>query len=284
MRKCTIALTAVLVAVVLAQSASVQADSAQQAFSDGKALLTKADFNGALQAFARAARADNTNQEYFQHYAMVRQVITLRQRLKTEQDPARWEYLASGLHAFFVSQGIYSEALVLDRQVHARLKTAASAAMLAETQLALNLDAEAAAVLSELNETEATPSTLALLGIALARQGKIEDARQVAEGIQLPDTGKPGMVYNVARLQAASGNADEAISLLQRCFESVPPSRLDGFKAHAKACPDFSELASTTAFAKVLETKSKVPESKCSGGSGCGNCPMRGKCPKSQGQ
>jgi hypothetical protein len=32
----------------------------------------------------------------------------------------------------------------------------------------------------------------------------------------------------------------------------------------------------------VLRTESKVPESKCSGGTSCSNCPMRGKCSHGQ--
>jgi len=284
MKKHGVVWIGVLVAIVLMQSSAVRADSAQQEFARGEALLAKADFRGALQAFGLAARANRNNQEYLQHYSLVRQVITLRQRLDTENDPARWEYLARGLHAFYVGRGIYGEALALDREVHARFNTASSAVMLAETQLAMNLNADAAEVLATLDASKATPSSRALLGIALARQGKIDQARRIAGTIELPENAGPGMTYNVGRLHAAIGSADEALGLLARCFESVPPSRLPAFKNHAKGCPEFARLVSTSAFAKVLETQSKVPESKCSGGSRCAGCPMRGKCPKSQGR
>ena len=282
MKKSGVVWTGVLLATISIQAAAVRADSAQQAFADGKAFLAKADFRGALQAFAEAARTDRTNPQYLQHYSLVRQVIVLREGLDTERDPARWEYSARGLHAFYVSRGIYSEALSLDQRIHARLNTAASAAMLAETQLAMNMNAEAAEVLTALDPSKATSATRALLGLALARQGKGEGARRLAETIRLPENAGPGMIYTVARFHAEIGNTDHALSLLTRCFESVAPSRLDGFKSHAKQSPAFARLVSTPAFAKVLETKSKVPESKCSGGSSCAGCPMRGKCAKSQ--
>ena len=85
-------------------------------------------------------------------------------------------------------------------------------------------------------------------------------------------------------MHAVVGNHDEALRLLGRCFEAVTPSRLAGFKTHAAQSPEFAALASSGGFAKVLQTKSKVAESKCSGGSSCAGCPMRSKCPKSQGK
>ena len=273
-----------VVAAVLISPTLARADSAQEAFADGEALLVRADFQGALEAFARAARADRSNQEYLQHYAMVRQVVALRDRLATEQDPQRWEYVARGLHAFYVSQGIYNEALTLDRKIHARLNTAYSAALLAETQLAMDMNAQAAQVLAALDAAKQTAATRALHGLALARQAKTDEARNVARELELPKDADPGTVYGAARLHAAVGNAEHALGLLTRCFESVPPSRLDALKSHVRQSPDFVSVASTAEFAEVLKTESKVPESQCSGGSRCAGCPMRGKCSHSQGR
>jgi len=167
--------------------------------------------------------------------------------------------------------------------MHAKLNTASSAKTLAETQLALNLNDKAAETLASLDEARQTPATRALHGLALARQGKTDDARQIAESIKLTDDAGPGMLYSVARLNAAAGNSDQALILLTKCFESLAPSRLPGFKDHARKTPEFASLASTNAFDTVMLTESKVPESKCSGGTSCANCPMRGKCSGSQG-
>ena len=274
----------VIIATVLAHPALVRADLVEQAFASGHALLAKADFHGALRAFAQAARGDRRNQDYLQHYAMVRQVVTLRERLKTERDPAQWEYIARALHAFYVSQGIYREALALDLRIHARLKSALSAMLLAETQLAMDRNADAAEVLASLEAGKQTVATRSLYGVALARQGKAGEAREVAQKVALAESADPGTLYCGARLHAAVGNTDQALGLLARAFESVAPSRLDGFKSAVKQSPDFARLASTSQFGKVLQTKSKVAESKCSGGSSCAGCPMRAKCPKSQGR
>ena len=117
----------------------------------------------------------------------------------------------------------------------------------------------------------------------MARQGELEQARQIAAGIELAGDAGPGPVYSVARLNAAVGNDAEALSLLTRCFESLAPSRLPGFKGHAQKTPEFASLVSTAAFQQVLRAESKVAESACSGGSGCATCPMRGKCGGSEG-
>jgi tetratricopeptide (TPR) repeat protein len=271
-----------LVLVLTVQPQTLRADSADQAFAHGEKLLAKADFDGALKAFAQAAKADRANSEYLQHYALVNQIVNSRKRLATEKDAAQWEQLARGLHAFYIGEGLYGEALVLDRQVHERLNTASSAGILAETQLALNRPADATDVLTALDAQKHTPGTRALQGLALARQGKKDEARQIAHTVKLAADSGPGSIYTAARLQAALGNTDEALGLLKRCFQAVAPSQLDGFKNHAKRSPEFSSLVTTDAFAQVLETKSLVPESPCSGGTRCANCPMRGKCGGSQ--
>jgi Flp pilus assembly protein TadD len=266
------------------QPTTGRAESPQEAFAGGKALLAKADFQGALQAFAKAARGDRQNQEYLQHYAMVRQVIALRKQLETEQDAGRWEYVARALHAFYASQGLYDESLALNQRVHAKLKSAHSALTLAETQLALNQCGDAAETLSAVDASKHTTATRALLGLALARDGKMDQARKIAEAVQLPADVGPGTVYAVARLHAAMGGKNEALGLLARCFASVAPSVQAGFKNHAKQSPEFAAWASTAEFASVLATPSKAPESKCSGGTSCAGCPMRGQCAHSQGR
>jgi len=273
-----LALAAVLLPVAL-----VRGESAEQAFAKGESLLARGEFSGALTAFETAARSDRSNAEYVRHYAMVRRIMDLRQRLDAEQDPARWEYLARGLHAFYVSERIYPEALALDERIHARLQNAWSAALLAETQLAMSRNAEAAQMLAGLGPDKATPVTQSLLGIALVRQGKKAEAHQIAQAVSLPSDAGAGERYVVARLQAAAGDPGKAVQLLQSCFESVAPSRLDGFKAHAKVCPEFAGVAADD-MARVMQTQSKIAESACSGGSSCAGCPMRGKCAQSQGK
>jgi len=154
---------------------------------------------------------------------------------------------------------------------------------LAETQLAVGNNAAAARVLATLGPKGSTAATQAMLAVALARQGRMADARKIAGTTSPPKKAGPGTLYSLARMHAIVGHQEQALALLIRSFEAVPPSRLDNLKTHAKQSPEFAALASTAGFAQALRAKSKVAESKCSGGSSCAGCPMRGKCSKSHG-
>jgi tetratricopeptide (TPR) repeat protein len=262
--------------------AAASANAAKQAFDRGKTLLDQGDFEGALGAYAQAARADRENRQYVAQYSLVRQVVELRKRLDAEQDPKQWENTARALRSFYLREGIYREALALDGKVHARLATAATARMLAETQLALDMNGEAAETLASLDPEKVTPSTQGLLVVALARQGKQDDARKVAASVAVPSQPDARADYTLAWMYAAAGEPVKSLDMLTRAFEGFPPSLLPGYKAHAKACPEFAALPSAE-LAKVMATESKVPESKCSGGSSCAGCPNRGKCAHAQG-
>ena len=265
-------------------SVTARADTAERAFARGNLLLSEGSFEEALQAYSAAVRGERTNQQYGQQFMLVRRVITLRENLDREKDAQRWLRIAQSLRSFYVSQEIYSEALSVDETIHARLNTALSAGQLAETQLAMGQDAEASRVLSALAPEKATTVTQALSAIALARQGQVDEARKIAEGTTPPDEAGPRMLYSLARMHAAVGDSDKALRMLTRCFEATAPSRLDSFKTHAKDCPEFAAQSSTEGFAAVLQSESRVAESRCSSGSSCDGCPMRGGCPKSQGQ
>jgi hypothetical protein len=269
-------------ATILAISTIAYAETAAESFAKGEKSLAKGDFGTALQFYTVAARADRSNPEYTQHYAMLRRIVDLRSRLDTETRPQQWEYMARALRAFYVNERIYSELVKLDQAIHKRLDSAESAAMLAETQLAMDQNANAVETLSALEPSKATVMTQLLLGIAMVRTGKADEARQLAEKVDLPKDSGPSVIYTAARLRAATGDSARARELLNACFEAVLPSQLDGFKSHAKTCPEFAVIVSTPEFTGVMKTESKVPESKCSGGKSCAGCPMSGKCPKSQ--
>jgi len=269
------------VGIALALLPLARGESGSEAFARGKSLLEKGDFDAALTSFAAAARTELDNDSYRQQYALVRRIVDLRKRMDVEKDPERWEYSARALHAFYLDQGLHGQAVGLARKTHEKAGTASTAAMLAETELALNNNAEAEKMLAALDKDgKSTPMTRTLWGVAQARLGKAQAAKKLAQGISLGDDAGPQLAYSYARLSAATGSADAALAALQKCFETLPPSRLENFKEHAKACPEFAALASTPKFAKVLETESQVAESKCSSGSGCAGCPTRGKCDK----
>lgn len=260
------------------------AETASQAFARGQKLLAGGDLDAATRAFAAAASADRENVQYTQQYGLVRQVGMIRSRMETEPDPQRWRTMAAALRAFYVQQGLYPAALDVDRRAYAKLRDAASALNLAETALAMKLDAEASETLQSLDTAQRTPAVDALLGVALARQGEVAQARELAAKIVVPDDASPNTTFSVARLHAATGNTAAATAMLTRSLESVPPSRLAAFRSSARRCTEFQPLADTPGFAAALAVESKVAESACSGGSSCAGCPMRGQCPGSQGK
>ena len=272
------------IAFFLLCSSVVHSASGDKAFVDGNSLLAKGDLRGALKAYAAAAHADRANQQYSQQYLLVRQVIQLQDRLADETDDSRRVQLCQALRAFYTSHGLHDKALPADQELFGRLKTAATAIQLAETHLAVGQKEAAVRVLSGLDSNQSTEATRAMLSLALARQGKMGDARRIAASISPAADAGPGTLYVFARMQAAVGEEQAAVSTLQRCFESVPPSRLGDLKSHAKQCVDFASLTATAGFQAVIQTSSKVAESACSGGSSCANCPVRGGCPSSRGQ
>jgi tetratricopeptide (TPR) repeat protein len=253
---------------------------ADAAFARGNALLAQGNLQGALQSYAVAARADRDNQQYRQRFMLVRQALSLQKQLGVEKDAQRWRQMAQALRSFYASQDLHTQALAVDGQIHKRLQTSGSALQLAQTQLALAKNAEAAATLGDLGRKKATPATEALRAVALARQGEIDQAIDIAMEADAPPDADPGTFYCLARMHAVIGNNDQAVALLTSCFEAVAPSRLDALKLHARGCADFGELASTSGFAEAMQTQSKVAESECSGGSSCAGCPMRAKCSK----
>ena len=272
------------VVAVLACSATAYAETAAQASAAGDAALQQGDLTGALQAYARAIQQEPSNQEFVEQFMLVRRAAALKERLKEETDAERWTQMAQALRSFYFIKGLHAQALPVDEQIHARLDTASSASQLAETQLVLKRDGDAAKVLSSLAPEHRTVETQSLLGVALARQGKKDKARQIADALALADDANCDTLYAAARLHAAVGNDGQSLALLTRCFESAPPSRLDAAKAYTRQVAEFSRLTSTAEFAQVMQTKSKVPESACSGGSSCSSCPMRGRCSGSHGR
>ncbi len=279
---CRLRMISLTIAAVCLAALPVHAQSAADSFTQGKALLAEGQLQPALQAFAAAVRADRNNQEYMQQYALLRQIIDLRARLEGERDAQRWEYVARALHSYYFSQAMYPMALELSQQMSARLKDSTSALLVAETALAMNKNDVAAEALSALEESQQSTSSRALLGVALAREGKLAEAKKIAQGLELSTEEQMGVLYSAARLQSVVGDTSAAMATLTKCFESTPPSRLEGLKQYARQCADFGTIASTPAFAQVLQTGSKIAESKCSGGSGCANCPMRGNCQQPQ--
>ncbi len=252
-------------------------DVAAEAFAKGQTLLQAGHFEQALEAFAAAAQQDRSNVEYRQQYGVLRRVIKVRESLATETDIEKWQSYAHALRAYYYGHDLYQPALTLDREAHEKLNTPETAAMLGESLINVGNDAEAITVLQQIEPAKATMQSRVLTGIAFAHEGKMAEAEGIAKDVGTPADVGPGMLFDVARLQALTGEDATAVKLLAQCFESTPPSRLEAFKSYAKDHADFAALAEGEAFAQALKTESKVKESGCSGGTNCGKCPNRSK-------
>ncbi len=280
----TLCLLAGWVSIVAPVHAKPIRDAAGE-FAAGKALLAHADFEEALKTFKTAARKDAENQEYAQQYALLRQVIKLRKDCPREQDPERWLKTAGALRAYYYDHQIHAEALPLDQERYRRQPSAESAVLLAETQLALGRNSEAAETLGNLPDGQTSARVGVLHGLALARLGRIDEAKKLAEKPEM-ETDEAGPLYflDLARVRVLLGNARGALYALTRSFQLTPPSQLDALKSQVKVNAEFSSLLEHPDFAQVLKTSSRVEESGCSKGPSCGQCPKRATCGQGKAQ
>ncbi len=246
-------------------------------FTQGKTLLTEGKFTEALQAFSLAAKENPDNQEYRQYAIILRQVIKMREKLEAETDQDKWLATAQGLHRFYGSQELYAESLILDKKIHEKLNTPQSAVQLAHTYMAMDKIVEAESLLSSIQK-DAPIGAQILLGITKARLNKTDEAIAIAEKCKLDEKASSVAAYNLARLQALTGNKEAALKSLTLSFKNTRPSMLDDSRKMARKDKDLASIAGSEEFEKVLKTESVIKESGCSGGTSCGKCPNRTKC------
>ncbi|MBP7934148.1 MAG: hypothetical protein KA354_05810 [Phycisphaerae bacterium] len=278
-RQTVLALVAVCVLIASGHVWAVASDAAASS-AEGQALLQKGDFAGALQAYAKAAKADSENQGYRTQYMVLKRVITLRDGLAKEKNPEKWELTARSLRNFYHMHKLYGEALPLDREMHAKADTADSAIGLAETLLAMDKSADAEKLLGGLGAKLITNHTRILQGVALARQEKMDQAKELLKGVRLAkeEETNPNVLFDLATLKSMTGDTAGGLAAIAACFENVPPSQSDAVKKYAKDCKDLSAVTASADFASALKVESKVKESKCSGGGNCGSCKSAGSC------
>lgn len=246
-------------------------------FAQGQTLLRAHDYKGALAAFAAAEKADRANETYRQEHALLRRVVPLRERLAKQHNAEKWSAMAAGLRSYYADHELLDEVLALDEEAHRRFGTTETLTRLANTQIRLGQDAAAVTTLGALPENERTASTEAQLGLALAHLQRTDEARTIAGGIADAEAG-PGLLFDLACLNALVGENAKALALLTRCFESTQPSRLEAFKSYARGDKDLAALTALPEFSQVMATASKIKESDCSGGTSCAKCPSRDKC------
>ena len=250
-----------------------QTDAVLQ-FANGKAALSKGEFQAALEAFKAATKADPENNEFFQEYTLLRRVMNIREQVKEETDAETWQKMSRALYNYYRQHKIEQEALATARALHEKAASADSVALLADAQLEAGENMAAAALLAGLDEGKRSPQTDVLHGIALARLDKTDEAKAVAAKLELPSDAEGALFLDAARLYALVGDAERATAALKSALEVTPPNQLDAVKAEAKESSDLASLAASPAFAKALEAKSKVATG-C--GKDCGKCPSKAK-------
>jgi tetratricopeptide (TPR) repeat protein len=253
------------------------ADAGTAAFTQAKTYLAQSQFERALESYAAAAQAAPENAAYRQEYALLRQVVALRQSLASETDATRWSTGASALRVFYYDRALYEAALALDQERCRRDNAPESAALLAESQLQLDRNAEAVATLTAVPAGKLSPKGRDLLALAYARTGSRERAKELlAQGAGAPESAEHCLL--ASRAHALLGDREAAHQLLTQSFRLTPPSALPRAKEFVRNCADFGPLLSDPQSASVFETVSTVQESSCSGAKSCGGCPRAASC------
>jgi len=270
-------------AMSVALTASADSNEAKNLFDKGKELLSKADFEGAAKTFAEASAKDPDNEDYRGQAQILSRVVSVRKNLKEEADPKRWEAMARALHSYYCTNDLYEEAKKVDQQLYSRLQNEETASMLAETLLELGDNKKAEKTLKPYMSQDPSGYCQLLYGITLVRLNKSDQAHDILHHVKIADDSDAQLRFQGARLNALMGHSEVALNLLTGVFESIPPSRLPQIKEYVSANKDFSSLVGGKKFAAVLQTKSKVSESKCSGGTSCGGCPSASSCSSASG-
>jgi hypothetical protein len=101
----------------------------------------------------------------------------------------------------------------------------------------MDRNAEAVEVLRGREDTRTTPENAVLLGLALVRVGEADAAKALLSELELPATPTAVLLFDSARLRAATGDTDGALKALCQSFEQTPPSRLAAVKAAGRGVP-----------------------------------------------
>ncbi|MEN8150952.1 MAG: tetratricopeptide repeat protein [Planctomycetota bacterium] len=270
--------TALILVLLAAPVFAGEEPTAKEMFDAGQASLAKGQFEDAAKAFKAAAKLEPDNKAYTGRAMILVRVLRARKYVETAEVDAKWEKVATSLHEFYVREGLLENAVTLDRKMYEGRPSARTASLLAETLLETGKNAEAEKHLAGLSKDHKYLQNRVYEGIALARTGKKDEAKKLAAGLEIPADTRSGILYDLARLQTLIGETEKNLATLTKCFENLPEKSQAPLREMAKKCPDFQAIAATEPFAKALATKSKVKESDCSGGSGCGSCPSRDSC------
>ena len=250
-----------------------QSEQAAALFAAGQAALAKGDFPAADKALAGAAHAEPANAPYQAEAALLKRMLAVRDQLDRVENPQEWLRTAFLLRLYYMDHRVFGEAVALSKKMHENVKLASSAALVGESLLALDKNAEALAFLAPYAGPDGSTHTHVLLAIAQAHAGQRELPKLVAADVRLTPQTASLVARDLARLRALVGDRAGAIAALTQHFKTTSPSRLELARANARHCSDFRSIADSDAFAAALKTPSEISESACGVGGTCGTGP-----------
>ena len=220
-----------------------QADAGARSYARGMELLQAGEFEDALESFGEAAAVEGAPVEHKRTYLQVRTVIKVREDIADEQDPDAWWSLATRLRNFYYQLRLYEDLLALARQMHEQRPSSGTASLVADALLTLGRNDEAETTLASMEDADSlTAHARLLLGVAEARQGKLDEAKSILGEVEAPDPASPRFLFDLARLQVLCGQTDQGLATLTTAFESTAPAGLPGFREFVKAAPDFGSV------------------------------------------
>ena len=269
------ALTLLLMLGLLAVPA-LAADETQpgptSATAKAEMLLQQGKFEEARDAFVALAKADPENEALVKRALVLKRVVDLREMVATEEVSPTWERAATALHGFYIQNKLTDAALAAGKAAHAKAGSDVTASFVADALLEKGANKEAVAWVEGLRMAQQTPQNLTYQSIALARLGRMDEAREIQKLYGTAETKDPGLLFDTARVQSLLGESEQALATLKSAFENCPAMALPMLKDLAGSSTDLSSLIRMPAFAEVMKTASKASGGGGGGGCGGGGC------------
>lgn len=243
------------------------------------------DYKAAVLAYAKAARANPTEQHYRNQFALARSVAKMEAAMAKEPVAAKWKGYAEAVRTYLYGKGCYQAALAVDQAAWEKFKNAATGVLKIETLLLIGQEAQAKEVAATV--TKAEPETVparwqTLQPVLLAHTNQVDQALAAVADITIDPKQDPTCLFDLARIYKAANKTDEALGTLRLFLEHTIPTEMATSRNMIALCADFQDLKDQDAFKTVLATESKIAQSDCTGGSSCSSCSLRGKCSSSQ--
>lgn len=240
--------------------------------AEGAALLALGQINEAVEAFDGAAKANPGDKKVLIARAQAKKLQKYLEQVEADSELIDRQKAMAKLHKFYNGHGLYEKSLGMEQGLYAEAVNDDTAALLADTLLAMQKNDEALATLQADGVNGESWDAQALLGLALARNGRMEQAQPLVEEAKKLERLSSGQAKNLASLLALTGYEDEANELLVVLFGATTQDKLPGLKESIRTSPDFQSMAGTEGFKTAMETEAKL---KGCGGD-CGSCPSEG--------